>query len=100
MHPALEAEFIDPSPPPLQNRAVSLPFLLSTLGKLWPEGRKASLPSDVSQLPDASPEPPAAADGRSLRDLKVWEVAEYFIKPATATGVSSFVQVFIGCKVG
>lgn len=52
-----------------------------------------SVPTAVSQMDDL-PYLPKCSDGRALRDLKVWEVAELFIKPATSAGVCSFVQAF------
>lgn len=104
MHPALKAEFIDSSPPVLVERALSMPFLLASVGKAWPIGHVAvkggllafeQVPKIVSELDDL-PELPACSDGRALRDLKVWEVAEFFIKPATCSGVCSYVQVSSG----
>ncbi len=102
MHPALKAEHIDGSPPGLADRALSMPFLLATVGKAWPmgdpvadlEAKRAlkSVPTAVSQMDDL-PYLPKCSDGRALRDLKVWEVVELFIKPATSAGICSFVQV-------
>lgn len=101
MHPALKAEFIDSSPPALAERAISMPFLLTTVGKAWPIGNVVvkgdlrafeQVPAVVSELEDL-PAVPKCSDGRALRDLKVWEVAEFFIKPATRAGVCSYVQV-------
>ncbi len=108
MHPALKAEHIDGSPPALVDRALSMPFLLATVGKSWPVGDPVagvevaralkSVPTNVSLLDDL-PYLPKCSDGRALRDLKVWEMAELFIKPATSTGVCSFVQVGLHVQV-